>query len=229
MKVTTMQKANMADKNTPPVDIKLEREATMFDFHVGKVPPRPLTSSPMSEPPTSPVPIFSPVPEYPAATHRKPSEVDTEEILEFVRHRQRNINGLTMEREPTLSWMEKKRPLLPQIPPSPREPKQDNSVFPKVGKQDEQVTLLSQSGLSRSLENIPGPNPKILEKKRLQPSSEWGKKRVTRLRSLPPIEASMERPSAPIPMHRGSLSMDADERFTLSDSPTPEETLAGAI
>ena len=96
-------------------------------------------------------------------------------------------------------------------------------------KQDEQVTLLSQSGLSRSLENIPGPNPKILEKKRLQPSSEWGKKRVTRLRSLPPIEASMERPSAPIPMHRGSLSMDADEKFTLSDSPTPEETLAGTI
>ena len=52
---------------------------------------------------------------------------------------------------------------------------------------------------------------------------------MTRLRSLPPIEASMDRPPAPIPMHRGSLSMDADEKFALSDSPSPEETLAGTV
>ena len=217
-----MDVTNMATETPPIIGIKLEREATMLDFNVSKGPPRPLTSSPMSEPPTSPVPMFSPVPEYPPATQGKPSQADTDELLEFIRNEQ-NMKGFTVEREPTISWTEKKRPLLPDIPKTPREPKQEQqTAFPEFGHQSAQISP-NQSGLSRSLEHIPGPNPKLLEQKRLQAPSVHGKRKVTRLRSLPPIEASIDRPSAPTPMHRASLSMDAEELYRLSDNSSPEE------
>ncbi len=108
MDVTTQK---YTAENAPPIGIKLEREATLMDFNISKGPPRPLTSSPMSEPPTSPLPIFSPVPEYPPATQRKPSQADTDELLEFIRNKQ-NKKGLTMEREPTISWTEKKETVI---------------------------------------------------------------------------------------------------------------------
>ena len=202
----------------PPDSLRLERESTMVDFKMRSSPSkspsrRPLTSSPMSDPSSSPAMTFSPRPPH---MDRSPSPcrnpADADEILDIVRHQQKHKNGLTIEREPTMTWREKRKPLLPGIPKSHREGSGDGS-YPESNS----LKPASHSSLSRSLENIPGPNPRTVEQNRLLKP----KMPVARVRSLPPIEVHMERPSAPDPMDRDHHSGGEqwDDRWSDSSSP----------
>ena len=122
-----------------------------------------------------------------------------------------------MEREPTMTWDEKRKPLLPGIPRSPRE----EGVGVDVDGRDPETNSLKpgHSSLTRSLENIPGPNSKVMEQNRLLKP----KMPVARVRSLPPIEVHMDRPSAPDPMdrdHRSTTEGESwDDRWSDSSSP----------
>ena len=185
-------------RSSPPSEMRLEREATMVDFKLrspSRSPCRPLTCSPTSEPASSPS-AFSPrlnLADRSPSPSRNPADAD--EILDFVRHQQKSTNGLTMEREPTMTWDEKRKPLLPGIPRSPREG--DENDMGRHSTSDGNLLKPSHSSLSRSLENIPEPNPKLVDPNRLLKP----KMPVARVRSLPPIEVHMDRPSAPDPMY----------------------------
>ncbi len=196
---------------SPPTEIRLEREATLLSIHIKRGPPRPMTSSPMSEPPTSPQPIFTPLPDYSPVTKRRPTETDTEELLDFIRTNQRKSSGLDPGSGATVSWMDKKKPLVPDIAGTSRSKE-------TLHVQSTSSLQSSKSTLSRSLENIPGPNPKLLEQRRLQPPT--GKVRVARLRSLPPIEITLDRPSAPGPAERNLIFDDDEDPF---DDSTPAD------
>lgn len=186
--------------------------------------PRPRTSSPLSEPPTSPAPIFSPAPDHTPVSPRKPTSAETEELLQFVRETQTQTPGILTDANPTIPWTAKKRPLLPEIRRTgQRDPDQQTGNVPCVQLSDTGSLVAStRSGLSRSLENIPGPNPKLVEQHRLQSST--GKMKVTRLLSLPPIETD-QRPSAPSPASReqSSVNLDLEDGRNLYSSNSPVE------
>ena len=106
-----------------------------------------------------------------------------------------------------MTWDEKRKPLLPGIPRSPREEGVEiDSLKP------------GYSSLTRSLENIPGPNPKAMEKNRLLKP----KMPVARVRSLPPIEVYLDRPSAPDPLDRDHPTGGGSWDDRWSDSSSPE-------
>ena len=122
-----------------------------------------------------------------------------------------------MEREPTLTWDEKRKPLLPGIPKSPREEGSDDGMRKHgTSASDLDCNLLKpcHSSTSRSLENIP--NPKMVDQNRLLSP----KMPVSRVRSLPPIEVHMDRPSAPDPREHSQRGDLWDDQW--SDSSSPE-------
>ncbi len=172
---------------TPPPEMRVHREATMVDFKVRhKSEPR-MASSQVREHSTSPSrgPTLSPRPDRSSTPSPSKSLCDADEILDFVRRHQRPTKNQTMEREPTMTWNEKRKPVLPGIPRSSKDHTSDNDLL-KPG----------HSFLSRSVEYIPGTISQTLDHSRHFNS---GKKPVGRVRSLPPIEVHLNRPSAPDP------------------------------
>ena len=118
-----------------------------------------------------------------------------------------------MEREPTMTWDEKRKPLLPGIPKSPRE----DGVHADGRGHESSSLKPGHPSLTRSLENMTGSNPKVMDQNRLLKP----KMSVARVRSLPPIEVHMDRPSAPDPMDRDPHNGGDpwDDRWSDSSSP----------